>query len=183
MLGTTTLDTPVPLLGLSTRLLNVLDRLGVHTVHELLQFSGPGQFNKFRGVGRKTQREFFSAIHNLRVKFPKASGGGAAVAPETPVPLGKETVDTLAQHALLVKQGKTGDTESAILHPFLGWKLAPAADPLAWPSQSELIAVCAVTRQRIGKIINAARERWEKSPLLAALRAASAELLQTRGGY
>lgn len=72
MLATTTLDTPVPLLGLSTRLMNVLDRLGVHTGDELLQFSGPGQFNKFRGVGRKTQREFFSAIHKLRVKFLKA---------------------------------------------------------------------------------------------------------------
>ena len=72
VLATTTLDTAVPLLGLSTRLMNVLDRLGVPTGNELLQFSGPGQFNKVRGVGRKTQREFFSAIHKLRVKFLKA---------------------------------------------------------------------------------------------------------------
>jgi DNA-directed RNA polymerase alpha subunit len=81
VLGTTTFDTPGPLLGLSTRLLNVLDRLGVHTVNELLQFSGPGQFNKFRGVGRKTQREFFSAIHKLRLKFPKAGAGATLAAP------------------------------------------------------------------------------------------------------
>ena len=182
MLGTTTLDTPVPLLGLSTRLLNVLDRLGVHTVNELLQFSGPGQFNKFRGVGRKTQREFFSAIHKLRLKFPKAGAGATLAAPAESFALGKETVDTLAQHALLLKQGKAGETEAGILHPFLGWNVASTADPLAWPSQSDLATVSAVTRQRIGQIITAARERWEKSPLLAGLREAIAETLSTRGG-
>lgn len=182
MLGTTTLDTPGPLLGLSTRLLNVLDRLGVHTVNELLQFSGPGQFNKFRGVGRKTQREFFSAIHKLRLKFPKAGAGATLAAPAESFALGKETVDTLAQHALLLKQGKAGETEAGILHPFLGWNVASTAEPLAWPSQSDLATVSAVTRQRIGQIITAARERWEKSPLLAGLREAIAETLSTRGG-
>lgn len=181
-LSTATLDTPVPLLGLSTRLLNVLDRLGVHTVNELLQFSGPGQFNKFRGVGRKTQREFFSAIHKLRLKFPKAGATPTLVAPVDASALGNETVDTLAQHALLVKQGKAGETEAGILHPFLGWNVPATADPLVWPSQSDLVAVCAVTRQRIGQIITAARERWEKSPLLAGLREAIAETLSTRGG-
>ncbi len=177
-----TLDTPVPLLYLSTRLLNVLDRLGVHTVNELLQFSGPGQFNKFRGVGRKTQREFFSAIHKLRVKFPKAGASEATTVQEETFMLGKETVDTLAQHALLVKKGKVGDTESGVLHPFLGWEIEPTADPLTWPSQSDLVEVCDVTRQRIGQIITAARERWKKSSLLAGLRDAIADLLHTRGG-
>ena len=177
-----TLDTPVPLLYLSTRLLNVLDRLGVHTVNELLQFSGPGQFNKFRGVGRKTQLEFFSAIHRLRTKFPKAGGSEISVVQSETFMLGKETVDTLAQHALLVKKGKAGDTESGILHPFLGWNIEPTADPLTWPSQSDLVEVCDVTRQRIGQIITAARERWKKSPLLAGLRDAIADLLHTRGG-
>ena len=182
VLDTTTLDTPVPLLGLSTRLMNVLDRLGVHTVNELLQFSGPGQFNKFRGVGRKTQREFFSSIQRLRVKFPKANVVEPTVVQEAPFLLGKETVDTLALHALLVKKGKAGDTELGILHPFLGWKIAPPADPLVWPSQSDLVGICKVTRQRIGQIITAARERWKKSPLLAGLRDTIADLLRTRGG-
>jgi hypothetical protein len=181
-LSTATLDTPVPLLGLTTRLMNFLERMGVHTVNELLQFSGPGQFNKFRGVGRKTQREFFSAIHKLRVKFPKAGVPETSVVQEAPFMPGKETVDTLAHHALLVKKGKAGDTESGILHPFLGWNIEPTADPLTWPSQSDLVEVCDVTRQRIGQIITAARERWKKSPLLAGLRDAIADLLHTRGG-
>lgn len=182
VLRTATLDTPVPLLGLSTRLLNVLDRLGVHTVNELLQFSGPGQFNKFRGVGRKTQREFFSAIHRLRTKFPRAGEAAVPSEPAAPVVLGKETLDTLAQHALLVKPGKAGETEAALLHPYLGWNTPPGNDPLAWPSQSDLVGVAQVTRQRIGQIVTAARNRWKQSPHLGRLRDAIAELLWTRGG-
>ena len=182
ILSTTTPDTPIPLLGLSTRLMNVLDRLGVHTVNEFLQFSGPGQFNKFRGVGRKTQREFFEAIHKLRVKFPKSRAEETSTVQEAPFMLGQETVDALARHALLVKKGKAGETESAILHPFLGWNVAPPADALAWPSQSDLVQVCEVTRQRIGQIITAARERWKKSALLAGLRDAIADLLRSKGG-
>jgi hypothetical protein len=39
--------------------------------------------------------------------------------------------------------------------PFLGWNVEPPADPLAWPSQSDLVQVYDVTRQRIGQIITA----------------------------
>jgi serine/threonine protein kinase len=182
VLAAATLDYPIPLLQLSTRLLNVLDRLGVHTVGELLQFSGPGQFNKFRGVGRKTQREFFGAIHRLRLKFPKT--GGVEIAPQAPeaFAIGRETIDILAQHALLGKKGKASQTESVVLHPFLGWDIPESTDSLAWPSQSDLVKVCRITRQRIGQIVTAARDRWKKSSLIGRLRDAIAELLWTRGG-
>ena len=56
------------------------------------------------------------------------------------------------------------------------------------PFRKEIAVAAAVppltddTRQRIGQIITAARERWKKSPLLAALRDAISDLLHTRGG-
>ncbi|MEI8109192.1 MAG: protein kinase, partial [Verrucomicrobiota bacterium] len=131
VLATTTLDTPILILGLSTRLINFLERVALHTVNDLLQFSGPGQFNKFRGVGRKTQREFFSAIHKLRAKFPKANTNATIHLPTEPPVVGLETVDTLAQHSLIVKPGKAGATEASILHPFLGWNVPQTTDPLA----------------------------------------------------
>lgn len=64
------------------------------------------------------------------MKLPKAGAGEAAAVQEETFMLGRETVDTLALHALLVKKGKAGDTESGILHPFLGWNIEPTADPL-----------------------------------------------------
>lgn len=181
-LASATQATQIALLGLSTRLMNVLERLGIHTVADLLRFKF-GRFEKFRGVGRKTQMEVIAVMHRLRQRFPEDETGapGAAI-PEPTFTLGQETVDDLARHALVVKKGKAGETESGILHPFLGWNVGPASDPLAWPSQSDLVGVCDVTRQRIGQIITAARERWAKSALITGLRDAIAEFLRTKGG-
>lgn len=174
--------TQTALLGLSTRLMNVLDRLGVHTVAELLQFKF-GRFEKFRGVGRKTQVELIKVMHRLRQRFPGIEAGQATVlVPATAAPSGLETVDVLAQHALMVRKGRAGETETAILHPFLGWQVKANEGPPIWPSQSDLTQVCDVTRQRIGQIINAARERWAKSEPLGGLRSTIAEVLRTRGG-
>jgi serine/threonine protein kinase len=174
--------TQIALLGLSTRLMNVLDRLGVHTVAELLQFKF-GRFEKFRGVGRKTQREVISVMHRLRQRFPEIEAGQATVVgPVTPAAPGQETVDVLAQHALMVRKGRAGETEIAILHPFLAWQVPPDHEQLVWPSQSDLTQIRDVTRQRIGQIINAARHRWAKSEPLAGLRDTIAEVLRSRGG-
>lgn len=182
ILASATPATQIALLGLSTRLMNVLERLGVHTVRELLQFKF-GRFEKFRGVGRKTQMEVISVMQRLRLRFPELEAGAVGPAlPEAASASGLETVDDIARHALVVKRGKAGETEADILHPFLGWKTAPNADPLTWPSQSELVAVCKVTRQRIGQIVTGARERWAKSPLISALRDIIGDLLRTRGG-
>jgi serine/threonine protein kinase len=174
--------TQTALLGLNTRLMNVLDRLGVHTVAELLQFKF-GRFEKFRGVGRKTQLELIKVMHRLRQRFPEIEAGQVTVVvPATMVAAGLETVDVLAHHALLVRKGRAADTEAAVLHPFLGWQV-PANQPQnTWPSQSDLTEAAGVTRQRIGQIINTARDRWAKSEPLAGLRTTIAEVLRTRGG-
>ena len=174
--------TQTALLGLSTRLMNVLDRLGVHTVAELLQFKF-GRFEKFRGVGRKTQLEVISVMHRLRQRFPYFEAAQMnVVGPATAAPAGQETVDVLAQHALMVGKGRAGETETAILHPFLGWQLPASEEQGTWPSQSDLTQVCEVTRQRIGQVINKARDRWGKSEPLARLRGIIAEVLGSRGG-
>jgi serine/threonine protein kinase len=181
LLETASLSTQLALLGLSTRLMNALDRLGVHTIAELLQFKF-GRFEKFRGVGRKTQLEVINVMHLLRKRFPGMEAGPAAVVAPATVVAGQETVDVLAQHALALKKGKAGETEAAILHPFLGSQASPGQEQPVWPSQVELTVVSDVTRQRIGQIIGAARERWVKSEPLAGLRTTIADVLRSRGG-
>lgn len=174
--------TQTALLGFSTRLMNVLDRLGVHTVGELLQFKF-GRFEKFRGVGRKTQLEVISVMHRLRQRFPEVETASSAfLAPVSTGAVGLETVDILAQHALLVRKGRAGETETSTLYPFLGWQVPADQEQLAWPSQTDLAQVVDVTRQRIGQIITTARERWGKSEPLSGLRNQIAEVLRSRGG-
>lgn len=177
LLTTATPGTAISLLGLGTRLMNVLDRLGIHSVTELLQFKF-GRFEKFRGVGRKTQLELIRVMHRLRQRFPDLESGNppsaSAPLPET---LGVETVDVIARQVLAGKRGKAGETEAAVLRPFLG-----AEKELLWPSQSELAEQLRVSRQRIGQIVTGARERWEKSFQVGSLRDAIADLLGVRGG-
>ena len=183
VLARATPEMQVALLGLSTRLMNVLERIGVHTVSELLRFRF-GRFEKFRGVGRKTQLELISVIQRLRQKFPEVETPpalGSKISDAT-FALGQESVDQLAHHAMVAKKGKAGETERSVLHPFLGMRAGFSAGPLVWPSQSDLAASSEVTRQRIGQIVTAARIRWAKSPLLAGLRDAIAEVLRSRGG-
>lgn len=174
--------TQTALLGLSTRLMNVFERLGVHTVAELLKFKF-GRFEKFRGVGRKTQLELIKVMHRLRQRFPELETEQSTVlVPTIAAATGQEGVDVLAQHALLVRSGKVGATEAAILHPFLGWQVPLNQTQNAWPSQSDLSQIADVTRQRIGQIINIARDRWARSEPLTGLRATIAEVLRSRGG-
>ncbi|HBJ84074.1 MAG TPA: BREX system serine/threonine kinase PglW, partial [Verrucomicrobiales bacterium] len=177
--------TPATQLGtlmLSTRLMNVLERLNIHSIGELLRFKF-GRFEKFRGVGRKTQRELFKVMHRLRQRFPEVElGQGETIASVVePLPVGLETIEVLARHALLVRRGRANVTEVAVLHPFLGVD-ATVTDPSAWPSQSDLAQSSGVTRQRIGQIITTARRRWADSAPLTGLRDTMAEVLRSRGG-
>ncbi len=173
--------TQLSTLMLSTRLMNVIERLNIHSVEELLRFRF-GRFEKFRGVGRKTQIELIKVMHRLRQRFPEAeTGQPESVAPGEKLPVGQETIEVLAQHALLIKRGRARETEAAVLHPFLGVD-AGAAERPAWPSQSELADLGGVTRQRIGQIITEARQRWKSSTPLEGLRGTIAEVLVSRGG-
>lgn len=174
--------TQIGSLMLSTRLMNVLERLGVHSIEELLRFKF-GRFEKFRGVGRKTQLELIKVMHRLRQAFPGVEmGQGEPVVSVAKAVVGQETIDVLAQHALLVSRSRAREAEIAVIHPFLGWGVAAGQEQVAWPSQSDLAQTGGVTRQRIGQIITTARERWSESVPLAGLRGAIAEVLRGRGG-
>jgi serine/threonine protein kinase len=183
LLATATPGTPLAVLSLSTRLLNVLERLEIHTVSEVLTFRF-GRFEKFRGVGRKTQLEFFELLRDLRERFPHIESGAPIVEEMIPseIPPSAMSLDGIAFHVFTTKGGKAGATEAAILNPFLGRTSDPNLDPFLWPSQTDLADVAAVTRQRIGQVVTGARKRWGKSPALTHFRDELVEILTTAGG-
>jgi serine/threonine protein kinase len=183
LIRTAASTTPLAVLGLSTRLLNVLDRLSIHTVADVLTFRF-NQFEKFRGVGRRTQQELFGLHSDLRQQFPSLESGSSQLGDGTPfgVPLTALDLGTIAFQTFSTKTGKPGQTEAAVLQPFLGISTHPQADPFLWPSQSDLALTASVSRQRIGQIITTARSRWLKSPALTPLRDALAEILAKAGG-
>ena len=167
------------ILGLSTRATNALDRVGVTTVRQLLDLP-VGDVRFMRGVGKKTRDEIIAALDHLRKRFPKPPDGGRPEGrldartrgPGDARPRRPATQAARRGAGLEGRQG--GEDPRAVPGP-----LRRRGD---WPSQAEVSARLDVTRQRIGQVVGADRERWAREPAVTALRAELLRTVQAAGG-
>ena len=178
--------TQLVLLGLSTRLLNALDRLSLITVADLLGYP-LRRIYKLPNVGNKTRRELGSLVKLLRERLPDVESDPAkaieAVAKNEEAPLDAcASVDLIARQVAVIGRGHDRSAEQDILQAFLGWNLPEGESPLEWPSQSDLAPLLKVTRQRVGQVINEGRERWKRFPSITALRDTIHEIVRAKGG-
>lgn len=183
ILKTATPDMQLVLLGRSVRLMNVLDKLEVVTIADLLRYP-IGRIRRMRGVGYKTSQEVVELYQQLHERFPDIesrerideAAKDASSEPE------HASVDLIAR-GLILAAGKLESSEREIQEHFLGWK-TPAEDPAAlrWPSQTELGEQVDVTRARVGQIVTSAREKWLKTPSITRLREAIHATLLSQGG-
>jgi serine/threonine protein kinase len=176
--------TQLVLLGLSTRLLNTLDRLNLVTVGELQGFP-LRRIYRLPGVGNKTRRELGSLVKAIRERLPDSEIDPAksidlATDDEESTPEAFASVDLIARQVSVVGRGKDRQAEQDILQRFLGWNEKDSA--LEWPSQSDLVAPLGVTRQRIGQVVTAGRDRWKRYPSVTALRDLIHEILRSQSG-
>jgi serine/threonine protein kinase len=187
VLDSATGATPLLMLGLSTRLANVLDRLGLHTVEDFLNYP-IGKILKQRGVGNKTRRDAEWLHTELRQRLPEVTKDDRArrvkEAAETPED-GAEfaSVDLIAKQLLVSAGGKQGSRDRQIIEQYLGWTPFEN-DPGAtrWPSQSDLGELVDVTRARVGQIVIEGRKRWLKNPVVTGLREEIHAQLLRHGG-
>jgi serine/threonine protein kinase len=183
ILKTASPDMQLVLLGRSVRLMNVLDRLEVVTIADLLRYP-IGRIRRMRGVGYKTSQEAVDLYQQLHDRFPDIesrerideAAKDASSEPE------HASVDLIAR-GLILAAGKLESSEREIQERFLGWK-TPAEDPAAlrWPSQTELGEQVDVTRARVGQVVSSAREKWLKNPSISRLREAIHATLLSQGG-
>jgi len=181
-----TAGTQLVLLGLSTRLLNTLDRLNLITVADLLGYP-LRKILHLRGVGNKTRRELGELVRQLRGRLPDveldpAKAIAAASEDEEPAPDQVASVDLIARQVAILGRAKPHSAEQEILQAFLGWNQPPNQPALAWASQTDLAANLEVTRQRVGQVITEARERWKRFPSITALRDTIYEIVCAKGG-
>lgn len=184
IIATATPDTQLVLLGISARLSNVLERLEIVTISDLLR-SPIGRFQRLRGVGYKTSREVLALYKELRLKFPdlesqeRISKAGEERGEEAPE---HASVDLIAKQ-LLTSAGAKDSGERSVIEKFLGWKLVHD-DPhaLIWLSQSDLGEEYNVSRARVGQVITKAREKWVRNSSLTKLREAIHQTLLSLGG-
>ena len=165
-----TAGTQLVLLGLSTRLSNALDRLNVNTVADLLSFP-LSRIYKLPGVGHKTRRELGELCKKLRERLPPGDAGGAAGPEVSPEEAGVlATTETVAYQVAGTKRGGKVTEEQKIIQAFLEWQVSKDAVVARWPTQTEIAAEQAVTRQRVGQAITAARKRWQRFLPVGLLR-------------
>ena len=161
-------------LGYSVEARDVLDRMGVHTVQQLLAVDRI-RFRYLRSVSDKVRREIRERAKRLAEIRPELKPGGGSE--DTQV---WASVDRLAE--FLIPRRPAGDetAEDRLLELYLG--LEPADGPVSWPSAGDVAREAGVARSAVAAVLGKARDRWHKSRELNELRTELVSLLSSAGG-
>lgn len=179
-------DTLISQLGLSTRALNTLDRLGILRASELAA-EAPGRFSNLRGVGNKTRREIMDLTGKLRAKLPQSAIPDRSAVPSLQDSSGDESsgplnVDAITSLLIPTESSQSGKVGHKILAAFLELDDTVSGPP-NYPTQAQIGEHTGKSRAYIGQIITKGRDRWRRSvPALTPIRAELAEFLQAEGG-
>lgn len=186
LLEDATPETQLILLGLSTRLANALDRIGLVTVKDLLKFPLI-RIHRMRGVGKKTREEAAALVHSLRKRFPTNQEAEVeqireATEDEDASEVEVASIDMIVKKIMALDSKRKATQEQETLRGFLGFTSDANFAPDVWPSQADFARTVDVSRARVGQIVTKARERWLKVPSLNSLREAIANLLLSQNG-
>lgn len=186
------LHTPIQLLGLSKRAENLLDRLGLESVLHLLQVP-PGRLTKGRGVGAVTRDEFLRILADLRAQFPDVPTAtavpkrSATTAEESLTEDGADdptvSLEQLAQRLVPMPRSKSKkDQLPADMMRDLLFPLPSPADPLPWPTQTDIAKAHKTTTVVVHQTLAKSRERWRRQTMISELRNALFGSLLSQGG-
>jgi serine/threonine protein kinase len=158
--------------GYGVEALAVLDQMGIHTVHQLLDVPRI-KFRHLTGEGDRIRREIRERAKRLAQLRPDLIPGGVIEDGD-----GRASVDRLAD--LLLPRRPAGDErpEDRILAYLLG--IDDDAPP--WPSAGEVAAAVGTARSAVAHALEAARGRWRKSVELNAVRTEVDVLVAAAGG-
>jgi serine/threonine protein kinase len=161
-------------LGYSVEARDVLDRMGVHTVQQLLAVDRI-RFRYLRSVSDKVRREIRERAKRLAEIRPELKPGGGSEDAQA-----WASVDRLAE--LLIPRRPAGDetADDRLLELYLG--LEPADGPVSWPAAGVVARKAGVARSAVAAVLGKARDRWHKSRELNELRTESVSLLASAGG-
>lgn len=161
-------------LGYSVEARDVLDRMGVHTVQQLLAVDRI-RFRYLRSVSDKVRREIRERAKRLAEIRPELKPGGGSEDAQA-----WASVDRLTE--LLIPRRPAGDetTEDRLLELYLG--LEPADSETTWSTAGEVARQAGVARSAVAEVLGKARDRWHKSREFNELRTELVNLLSGAGG-
>lgn len=178
-------NTPLIDLPFGTRAINAIDRLGLHTVADLLRVP-PNRLLRSRGVGQKTRDELLAMSRALRRRFAdiaidptalaeRAVDGDGTAAEGATHELGSVDAMCAALVSTLRDRG-----QRAVGLALLG--LEPSdPDAIDLPTQSDAADRAGVSRQRVGQVVPTLRTKWDALDWTRALRTRLAAWLDQVG--
>ncbi|MFG1952710.1 BREX system serine/threonine kinase PglW [Micromonospora sp. NPDC048830] len=166
-----TRESPLEATELTARARSALERLGIHTVGELLD-AEPSALTRAKGVPDATRREILAQARALRAMVP----GDTAPSPADERPVA-EGVEALCA-TLLPAPTSRNHRAVAVL---LGQAPTDAGTFLRWPAQSEAARATGKAQPQISKLLTAQVKAWLGSPALEAVRNEIVALLDARG--
>lgn len=175
--------TPLAALGLTPRVLNALERLGVQQVGELAELPRTKLYG-MQGIGLGTKREIKElADAAARTLAERGAPAISDVAPElddVSVDPRLWSVDLLARQLV---SGKLPTPEPQVLKQITGFAAPVDAEAQdAWPSQRDVAEGLGLSRTAVADVVDRARARWAKKPWMTLLREDVARLLESHGG-
>jgi serine/threonine protein kinase len=175
---TATPQTTMAELGYSLEAQDVLERMGVHNVRELLAVDRI-RFRYLRGVGDKVRKEIRLTAKDLARLRPDLTQGRSTVHDADEDAGGAVSVNELAAQLLPRRPAGDDRPEEAALAFYLGIDDAVSAGH--WPSLGEAAKAGGVERDILAAALVKARERWLKIPAFTEVRQQLETLLRSQG--
>jgi serine/threonine protein kinase len=164
-----TADSSLDGIGLTVRARSALERLGLHTVGELLGCE-PSALTRAKGVPDATRKEILAQARALRARLPAEP----APAGPTPVPYG---VEALCESLLPGQRAK----DRPALAVLLGQAPTPDGEFLRWLSQSDAARATGIAQPQISTLLRKHTRSWLANPALTQVRDEIVALMDARG--
>lgn len=167
-------------LGYTTAALDVLARMGVNTVRELLGVDRL-KFRYLQGVGDRVRREIRLKAKELAQLRPDLAHGGSSLHELDEIEArGDKGVVSVNELADILLARRAEQPEDDALEYYLGLDL-PAERAGYWPTAGEAAGAGQISREALAAALGKARERWLKTPAFTELRAQVLSLLEGHG--
>ncbi len=161
-------------IGYGVEARDVLDRMGVHNVEQLLAVDRI-RFRYLRGVGDRIRKEIRERAKRLaQLRRDLVPGGGADT------DRGWASLDRLVELLLPRRPAGVEAADDHILAEYLGLG-STVASPI-WRNPGDVARAAGVARSAVADALDRARERWHKNREFNALRTDIAALLEAAGG-
>ncbi|MBF9127694.1 BREX system serine/threonine kinase PglW [Plantactinospora sp. S1510] len=172
-------DSPLEATTLTARARSALERLGVHTVGELLD-AEPSALTRARGVPDATRKEILAKTRALREEFAEADATAASPAPVAgqPTAQGIEAISA----TLLPPETSRNQRQRRTLQVLLGQATGNGDTFLHWPAQAEVARATDQVQPQISTLLRRfAGKEWLNNPALTTIRDEIVALLDGRG--